>query len=144
MIKFLSIVSAICLFVSVAFAQVIVGPTNSIAWNPIVDLNSISVVAYDVAITQTNVTAASLGTTNTVASGLGILNSVRVNGVSNSFVSLSTLVPPTTPFGNYNIFARGICATDLTGTNFVATLWSTNFVVQWLRIPAAPVNLHIQ
>ena len=140
--KLLSLITVLSLVLLTTFAAAAQSPANyrdSSAWDapPAIGL---TLTGYDIVFAQTNVTAAQLGTSNTIPTLAGVLGKSRTSStnLTLAFNSLLASSPVTLP---YTLWARTV-ATPIGATNVMVSGW-TNIVVAWTDLPLPPLNLRI-
>jgi hypothetical protein len=118
-------------------AQVPAVQTNSVAWDQagVSQGNPGDVSYYDVVITTTNSTAASLGSSTNVVSSPDLIATARPTLTQIRFSALTT----NQLNGNYFVWVRAM------GTNGLISPWSTNLHVRFTipQPPTAPTNLRV-
>lgn len=141
--KFITILGVLALsaLVSVCAAQSPATYRDAAAWDASTQPTNWVTTGYDVLLSQTNVTAAQLGTSNAIPALAGILGSARVaptNTVEAFRLFLATNPVPST----YTLWARTVTV-PVGLTNVVVSDW-TNIVVPWASLPLPPINLRVQ
>jgi hypothetical protein len=111
---------------------------DGLSWDPITLTASWSLTGYDVLMTQTNVTAAQLGSTNGIPVLAGTIGYVRTPSTSINFSSIATMSTPASP---YLVWTRAVVF-PVGQTNIYVSDWSSA-QVNWLVIPAPPTNLRV-
>jgi len=136
-----SLLLALCMVISVAAAQSATTYRDAAAWDSVTSTTNWTTFGYDVLLSQTNVTAAQLGTTNGIPVLAGTLGNTRLLGLTNTqsaFKSFLASNPVPLP---YTLWARTVTFAAGT-TNIVVSDW-TNIVVSWASLPQPPPNLRV-
>ena len=115
---------------------------DAAAWDSVASNTNWNTMGYDVLLSQTNVTSAQLGNSNSVPALAGILGKTRLVGVANTQAGFSSFLATNPVPLPYTLWARTV-ATSATSTNVVVSDW-TNIVVAWTSLPLPPANLRVQ
>ena len=128
--------------VSVCGAQSVATYRDAAAWDATTQNTNWVTTGYDILLSQTNVTAVQLGTTNGIPALAGVLGKTRVVGVTNTLAAFNSFLATNPVPLPYTLWARTV-TTPVRQTNIVVSDW-TNIVVTWTSLPLPPSNLRVQ
>jgi hypothetical protein len=108
---------------------------SKLAWNPSQETNSYTILGYDIGISTTNVVAVS-GTTNLLPNQIldgeltlpvetnGVLNFIRVNGLTNTVIQFTDFVPANQASGTYKFWCRVVGSNVYTAPTWEVSVWT--------------------
>lgn len=141
--KLITFALVICaLGVTAVAAQQTATIRDAAAWDSVVSNTNWNTMGYDVLLSQTNVTSAQLGTSNSIPALAGILGKARLVGVANTTAAFQSFLATNPVPLPYTLWARTV-VTPVSATNIVVSDW-TNIVVAWSSLPLPPANLRVQ